>query len=274
MSTTTWHADPALLQAYVAGELDAVLSASLERHVERCPECRGAVRPLADGPLLDEAWAGVRERVESRPLPAAIRLAQRLGLREPSAVLLSAAASLRLAWLSSCLVALGFATVATLMSEDRLWPFLLVAPLIPVLGVAAAYGDADDPFEALAVTAPYGRTRLVLLRTVGVLVTTLPVAGLFGLFLPGPAWIAAAWFGPALAMVPVLMALASFIGPRMAGPLVTILWCGVVLGAVRELPPTWPIEATQQLVYVGLALVALAVLAARSVHTRKIGAAL
>lgn len=274
MSTPTWHADPALLHAYVDGRLDAVLSASLERHVDGCPACRTAIRPLVDAPLLDAVWNGVRDRVESRPLPSAIRFAHRLGLSEPSAVLLSAAASLRMAWLSSSVVALGFATVATFLSDGRLWPFLLVAPLIPVLGVAAAYGDADEPFESLAVTAPYGRTRLVLLRTVGVLVTTLPVAGLFGLFLPGPEWIAAAWFGPALAMVPVLMALASFMGPRLAGSLVTILWCGVVLGSTRQMAATWPVEATQQLAYTALAVGALAVLAARSARTRRIGAVL
>lgn len=273
--TTTWHADRGLLRAYVEGRLDAVLSASLERHVDRCAECRAAVRPLADLPLLETAWAGVRSGVESPRLPLLVRAAHRLGMPEATGILLSAAASLRAAWFSGSVVALGFAVLATAVGDVGLWPFLLVAPLVPVLGVAAAYGDADDPFEALAVTAPYGRTRLVLLRTLGVLASTLPVAALLGLLLlPGPAWVAAAWLGPALAMVPVLLALASYAGPRTAGALVAMLWCGLVLGAARRAPETWPVEATQQMAYLLLAVVSLGVLAFRSHQTRRIGAAL
>lgn len=274
MSTTSWHAEPALLQAYVEGRLDAVLSASLERHVGRCANCRAAMRPLADPRLLDEAWAGVRAGVESRPLPFLVRVAQRLGMPESTGILLSAAASLRAAWFSGSVVALAFATVASLVVDGALWPFLLVAPLIPVLGVAAAYGDSDEPFEALAVTSPYGRTRLVLLRTLGVLVSTLPLAVLLGLLLPGPTWLAAAWLGPALAMVPALLALASFTDPRIAGAVVALLWAGLVLGATRVAPQTWPVEASQQVAYLVLALVSLAVLGVRSLQTRRIGAAL
>ena len=90
-------------------------------------------------------------------------------------------------------------------------------------GVAAAYGPRQDPLEALIATAPYGRTRLILLRTVGVLVSVLPVTVLLGLALPGPPWLAAAWLGPALALVPVLLALAGFVGPRAAATVVSLV---------------------------------------------------
>jgi len=279
MSTTGWHAPPALLRRYTAGDLDAVAAASLERHVSRCADCRGGIAPALDIPGLDArgldaAWSVVRERVEAPRLPLVIRLAQRVGLREPTAILLSAAASLRAAWLSGAVVVLGFATIAATLGDQRIWPYLLVAPLIPVLGVAAAYGDADEPFEALAVTAPYGRTRLVLLRTLGVIVSTVPVAALLGFLLPGPSWVALAWLGPALTMIPVLLALASFIGPRTAGAVVALVWSGLVLAATRGAEQTWPVAATQQAVYAGLAAVALAVIAVRARLTHQIGAAL
>jgi hypothetical protein len=273
-STTGWHAPPELLAAYAAGQLDALLGASLERHVEHCAECRARMRPIADEPLLAAAWDGVRTRVESPPPPWPIRLAIRAGVPEPTAILLAAAASLRAAWLSSAFIALGLAVGATMWSSSMLWPFLLVAPLIPVLGVAASYGSSDDPFEALAVTAPYGRTRLILVRTLGVLATSVPAACLLGLALPGPAWVAAAWLGPALAMLSLLLAVASFTGPRIAAPIVALLWCGTVLGSTRDLPATWPVEATQQLIYAALAAAALAVLAVRARQTRHIGAVL
>ena len=125
--------------------------------------------------------------------------------------------------------------------------------MVPVLGVAAAYGPHEDPLESLVVTAPYGRSRLILLRTLAVLVSVLPITALLGLLLPGPLWLAAAWLGPALALVPVLLALSSFVGPRIGSAVVSIAWCGIVLLSVRELPATWPVEATQQLVYLALA---------------------
>ena len=168
-------------------------------------------------------------------------------------MVLAATASLRTAWLVGAFVALAFATLAVgLAGDDLLAPFLLVAPLVPVIGVAAAYGPQQDPLETLVVTAPYGRTRLILVRTLAVLVRA-AVAALLGLLPPGPPWIAVAWLGPALALVPVLLALSSYVGPRTGRGRGRH---GVERGrrvSLRGLPSTWPVEATQQLVYLALA---------------------
>jgi hypothetical protein len=190
-------------------------------------------------------------------------------------VLLAATASLRTAWLAGAFVAVGFATLAVaLAGKELIAPFLLVAPMVPVLGVAAAYGPQQDPLESLVVTAPYGRTRLILVRTLAVLVTVLPVTAALGLLLPGPTWLAVAWLGPALALVPVLLALSSFVGPRTGAGVVAIAWSGVVLLSVRELPATWPVEGTQQVAYLVLAAISCVVLTVRSRRDRLIGAVL
>jgi hypothetical protein len=274
MSTQTWHADADLLRAYVAGTLDAVHGASVEQHLTRCAQCRTAVSPLVDRHALDRAWAGIRDTVERQPLPIPVRLARRLGVSDATSVLLAATASLRTSWVVSSLVALTFAALAVVAGGDDIAPFLLVAPMVPVVGVAAAYGSKQDPLEALVVSAPYGRTRLILLRTAAVLVSVLPVALVLGLFLPGPVWIAVAWLGPALAMVPVMMAIASFIGPRNAAAVLAIVWSGAVLGSVRLYPSTWLVEATQQGFYLALAAVAAVVLLVRARQDRQIGAVL
>ncbi|WP_162259843.1 zf-HC2 domain-containing protein [Nocardioides sp. Soil777] len=275
MTTHVWHADGDLLTAYVDGGLDAIEGASVEQHLARCADCRTAITPLVDPPLLELAWAGVRDAVESPPLPLPIRLARRCGLSEPTSVVLAATASLRTSWLVGAFVALAFATLAVGVAGDNLLaPFLLVAPLVPVLGVAAAYGPQEDPLETLVVTAPYGRTRLILVRALAVLVSVLPIAALLGLLLPGPPWVAIAWLGPALALVPVLLALSSYTGPRTGAALVTLAWSGVVVASLRGLPSTWPVEATQQVVYLVLAVVSVAVLVVRSRHDRQIGAVL
>ncbi len=275
MITPTWHADGSLLAAYVAGDLDALGGASVEQHLAHCGDCRAAIRPLVDGPALDRVWTGVRDAVESPPQPVVVRAARRLGVSEPASVLLAATASLRTAWLVSAIVALGFATFAVAITGGELIaPFLLVAPMVPVLGVAAAYGPQQDPLEALVVTAPYGRTRLILARTLAVLVSVLPLTFVLGLLLPGPLWLAGAWLGPALALIPILLAVSSFVGPRNGAAVVAICWSGVVLLSVRELPPTWPVEATQQLVYLAVAAVSCVVLLVRARQDRQIGAVL
>lgn len=274
-SPQTWHAEGDLLAAYVTGSVDAISAASVEQHLTRCGSCRDAVRPLVDPRPLELAWSRVRDAVESPPMPLPIRLAQRVGLPEPTALLLAAAASLRTAWLVGAFVALAFAVLAAGLSGGAaLAPFLLAAPLVPVIGVAAAYAGEQDPLETLIVTAPYGRTRLILTRTLAVLVSVVPVTALLGLMLPGPSWLAVAWLGPALALVPVLLALASFVGPRTAASVVAIGWSGVVALSVRGLPATWPVEATQQVVYLGLALASVVVLVVRSREDRGIGAVL
>ena len=125
-----------------------------------------------------------------------------------------------------------------------------------------------------SATAPYGRSRLILLRTFGVLVSVLPVTVLLGLAVPGPPWLAAAWLGPALALVPVLLALAGFVGPRTAATVVSLVWSGVVLGSTRALTPTWPVEAAQQGIYLGLAVAACFVIAIRAGSDRQPGVAL
>jgi hypothetical protein len=273
--TQGWHAGPELLSTYLAGALDALTGASVEQHVNRCETCRTAVGALLEPQLVERTWAGIRDAVERPPLPYPLRLARRCGLPEPTAVLLAAAASLRSAWLVGAFLSLSFATLAAHASGGTaLAPFLLVAPLAPLLGVAAAYGPRQDPLETLVATAPFGRARLILLRTIAVLVSVLPVTALLGLTVPGPPWLAAAWLGPALALVPVLLALAGFVGPRAGAAVVSLGWSGVVLASTRGFGPTWPVEAAQQGVYLLLALAACAVIAVRAGADRQRDAAL
>jgi hypothetical protein len=275
MTTAPWHADNDLLAAYVAGGLDAISGASVEQHLAHCADCRLAIVRHTDLPALELGWQRVRDAVERPRLPWLIRSARRLGLSDPTSILLAGAASLRTAWLVSAFVALGFATAAAVLTDGgTLAPFLVVAPLMPVLGVASAYAPREDSLETLVATAPYGRTRLIMVRSLAVVVTSLPAALLLGLLLPGPLWIAVAWLGPALALLPVLLALSSFVGPRAAGAALAIGWCGVVSLSLHRLPPTWPVEPSQQLVYLALAIAAGLVLGVRAIRHQEMGALL
>ena len=211
--------------------------------------CRAAVGAAARAASCSSsAWAGIRDAVERPALPFAVRLARRLRALGADG---GAARRGRLA--ARCLAGrrllvavvrdvgrlrVGRRRRSRRSSSSRRW--------CPVLGVAAAYGPRQDPLEALIATAPYGRTRLILLRTLGVLVSVLPVTVLLGLALPGPPWLAAAWLGPALALVPVLLALAGFVGPRAAATVVSLVWAASCWSRPGRCPPTWPVEAAQQ----------------------------
>lgn len=274
-STHDWHADEGLLATYLAGGLDPVVAASLEQHVTLCPTCRARVGGLLEPQLVERTWEGIVDAVEQPQLPAFLVLAGKLGLPESTSVLLAGAASLRGAWLLGAFLSLSFATCAAyLASGFALAPFLILAPLAPVLGVAAAYGPRHDPTEAVIATAPYGRTRLILVRTAAVLVSVLPVTVLLGLALPGPAWLAAAWLGPALALVPVLLALGVFVGPRIAGGLVALGWASVVLASTRLSEPLWPVDATRQGIYLVLGMAACLVIAINAGAGRQRGVVL
>jgi hypothetical protein len=56
---------------------------------------------------------------------------------------------------------------------------------------------------------------------------------------------------------------------------VSLFWCSVVLGSLRfPVEPTWPVEAAQQGVYLGLGVAACAVIAVRARTDRQRGVAL
>ena len=246
MSTHTWHTDEDLLGAYLAGRLDALrgrLGRAAPRGLRRLPrEGRPARRP----PDLALAWAGVQAAVERPAQPLFMRLARRLGLSEPTSVLLTAygVAADRLAE-SAAWSRWASPSLPPNCPHGKIWPFLLVAPLVPVIGVAASYGPSTDPLETLIVTSPYGRDPTDPgPRTRGADHLSARSRCLLGLMLPGPLWIAAAWLGPALAMIPVLLAVASFVGPRAAAGVLALSWSAVVLASTRRLPATGPSNPT------------------------------
>jgi hypothetical protein len=227
-----WHADEQLLTRYLRGDAGAALGSSIEAHLVRCATCRGRIAPLVDQGPLHEVWARLEESAQAPRRSLLHRLVQRLGLPDHDALLLAAAPALRAGWLWGTALALAFAAAAGAEGGDRgAMLFLLVAPLAPVAGVAASYGpDLDEAYEA-TLAAPYSSARLLLLRSVAVLVTSVPVAGLGGLLLPGNAWAGVSWLTPAAAGVALTLAGSTWTTPARAAVVVAALWL-VVVGTV------------------------------------------
>jgi len=233
MTTSTpakgWHADDALLARYLRGDAGAALGSSIEAHLLHCATCRGRVGPLVDPAPLRDVWARLEESVQAPRVGLLHRLLRTLGVPDHEAVLLAAAPALRASWLWGTALALAFAAAAAAGGGERgTVLFLIVAPLAPVAGVAASYGpDIDEAYEP-TLAAPYSSSRLLMLRAVAILLTSVPLAALGGLLLPGSAWSAATWLLPASAAVALTLAGSTWTGPARAATVVTVAWLAVV----------------------------------------------
>lgn len=267
MTTPTgrpWHTDETALRAYADGSALQVTSASVEAHLMVCAACRERFRPMLPAAPLEQAWEAVRERIEAPRRSAAERLLGWLGLSEESARLLAAVPAFRGAWLLGLLAVTLFAGVAAWVSGVvGTALFLLVAPLAPVAGVAASFGGDADPSHELVTVTPHPATRLLLLRTAGVLATSVPVAIVAGLALQGPAWLAFAWLAPAAAGVTLALALAPAFGATVAAVTVAVGWSTAVVVATRLHEPLALLDPAMQLLFTAIAGAAVVVLVLR-----------
>ena len=271
-STPTWHLDETTLRAYVDGHPLSVVGASVESHLLECPDCRVRLGELMSHETVDDAWAAIRAHVEAPRPSVAERLIRRMGISIEVARLLVAVPAFRGAWLLGLFVVTLFAGLAALFAgEYGLALFLIVAPLAPVAGVAASFGGDADPCHELVTVTPYSAVRMLLLRTAGVLATSLPVTVLAGLALPGPAWLGVAWLTPAAAGVALTLLLSPVFGSTVTAATLSACWSTAVVFATRLNDPVEVVEPVMQLVFAVLTLVAVAALVLRQPSFEHLG---
>jgi hypothetical protein len=272
-----WHLDDDLLARYVDGTADATGGSSVEQHVLRCGGCRARVNALAaarpEAALVDEVWCRLQEDLQAPPMSLVERLLVRLGMAPDDALLLWATPAFRTPWLAATVLTLAFATVAASVSDHRgLLLFLVVAPLLPVAGVAMAYGPDADPAFEVAASTPYSALRLVLLRTLAVLATTVPLTVVAGLLVPGPDGMALAWLAPCLAAVATTMAASTWTSVTRAAIGVSAIWASAVaVAGPATHTPLLVVDGSRMPVFVVLAIVALAVVRLRGSNLDHLG---
>lgn len=227
MTTTEgWHPDPALLEACAHDRLPPAADLAVESHLAGCATCRAnlVVPDLA----RDELWAGVRRRVAT-PRPGLLhRLLVDGGVDPGDVVLVDAAGALRIPWALSLGGSLAVGTVAGQVPAalgDA--AFLLLAPLVPVLAVVAAY-DATDTLRELSATTSHSRLRVALVRTLAVLLVALPSMLLVSLAVPVLGALAWVWLLPSLGLTSTTLALIHHWPARLAGGVVAGGWAVVV----------------------------------------------
>ncbi|WP_051797195.1 zf-HC2 domain-containing protein [Catenuloplanes japonicus] len=205
----------------------------LEAHLETCPECRArmAVAIEAD-PELPALVESIRLEIAPRLGPGRGRLWQaRHRLRR---TLARWAVPAILPWLAMTVAVPLAATLLEAAGPDDMPPLLLlIAPLVPMLGVAVSWNRWTDPAHALVAVAPRSGLPLVLRRTLVALLVTLPPVALAGLAVGASP---ARWLLPGLAFTTVVLAVGALAGVTRAAIGVTVLWSlGVILPTLSDL---------------------------------------
>jgi hypothetical protein len=226
--TVVWHAAPEIIDAYTEARLDPAGAASVEAHLLACEQCRAACAEAVDGGELDAIWDQVAEAVDSVRIPWSVRVLRAIGLPESTARLVAATPALRTAWLVAVAIAVGFAVLASYERDGDPTIFLWLAPLVPLAGVAAAYGPGVDPMYEIGAATPTHGLRLLLLRAAAVASVAALLLVPATLALPDLALIDVAWLLPAIAVSTATLALATFFGPVRAGIVVAACWLALI----------------------------------------------
>lgn len=212
----TWHASPHLLRQYTDG--DPALTAdrvwAVEVHLESCADCRArlATEATAVAPLVEDVWAAIVPDTE----PAPLRKARWFTTWATPAMV---------PWLAMTALVTIIAFVADLfVSQSYPSLALLLAPVAPVAGVAAAWAKGLDPAHELVAGTPRAGLYLVLRRTVAVLVIVIPLLAVTTWTSP------VRWLLPCLAFTVATLALGGFVGVRRAAVGLVSAWAVFVVG--------------------------------------------
>lgn len=235
----TWHADATTLARYASGGLDDPHTSSVEAHLIDCDMCRRRLSDHVPVDRLNDVWAAVVDSVDAPSATPVERFL--LAVRVPGHVarLLAATPALGMSWLGGVAATLAFVAVAGSFSGDpRVVPlFLLLAPIVPVVGVAVSFGPRFDPAAELSIAAVMDSFRLLLLRALAILATTTVLTACAATILPAGGWIAAAWLLPAVALTSATLALGRFIPLQLAAGVLVAGWVVAAAASINPLRP-------------------------------------
>lgn len=246
---TDLHPGQDLLTRYAAGTVETVVVWSVEAHLTGCARCRLALSEHVDSDRLARNRTVLLVRAALPEGGCVRRMLCRCGVPDHLLRLPTATPSLRRSWLLSVVgvlavvageaAAVGYGRTgnggqmgpAGHLSPELLVPFLLVAPLLVLAGVAAAFLPVFDPAYPLAVAAPFSGVTLLLVRSVAALFAALVPVIVAAFVVPGPGWLPVALLLPCLALCAFALAAATVVGPRAAAVTAGALWAVPVLDA-------------------------------------------
>ncbi len=257
--------DPTLAQRYAAGQVSATEAVQVEQAMDRSVQWRALVGSQVPAERLELNFSAITAELDAPKRGLVERVMVRLGLDEHVARLMAATPVLRRSWyLASVLVLFFGLAAAGSDGSGSVAFFLAVAPVVPVLGVALAYGPGVDPAHDMTVATPVSGFRLLLLRSVAVLATSVVFGGVAAVIVAVDYGIRAlAWMLPALMLTTATLALATAVPTRLAAGITTGAWLVLVIIVGQAATELTLFGGLAQPVYLGVALVAAVLLAIR-----------
>lgn len=261
------HVTMAVLEQYATGGAGIGADAlwAVEAHLERCASCRErlseavARRSPETMALLARVQANLATEVARSPRMPARQLPRRVARWAPPGL-----------WPRLAMTMLVLAAALGLdLVGGGLLPLsvvLLVAPVAPLLGVAAVWSAGLDPAHELVVASPRAGLYLVLRRTLAVLVVVIPALTVAG-------WLAGAspalWLLPCLAFTAGALALGELIGLRWAAGALALAWtAGVITPSLLAARTPLLLEPESLPYWAGLiAVIAVALVLRRDAYT-------
>jgi len=217
------HPTPETITAFQDGTLDPHATLVVDAHLNGCDACRDRFNvPVA---AAEQSWLQIRA-VIGFPAPGLVeRFLMRAGLSPAFARMLTDTPLFHGGWLIAVAVTLVFAGWAASSAGDgqHLLPFLLAAPLVPLLGVAVNLSRPSDPVAQIAAVTPTDGLLLVLVRTLATSVVGLCIAALVDVVAipPDQSWL---WVLPSLSVTALALALGTILPRPHAAGLVGSLW--------------------------------------------------
>ncbi|MFI7355691.1 zf-HC2 domain-containing protein [Streptomyces avidinii] len=233
------HASARLIDGYARGGTDLAADElwALEAHLEGCRDCRDRLSDAvttgapAVAALTEAVWSDLEHHIATATQAPPRRLRARLSAWTTPAMTPWLAMVLAVTLLALLLdltgPGSGFGSgVGSGSGSGRVSLMLLLAPVLPVCGVAASWSRALDPAYELTSSTPRAGLQLVLRRTASVLAVVIPTL-LAGGWATGVT--AAQWLLPCLAFTSATLALGGVIGVTRAAAVLVAAWAAVVV---------------------------------------------
>jgi MFS family permease len=192
-----------------------------------CDACRAMVSQSMDPARIRRSWQAVETMIDQPHRSMIERLLVRLGVRDHDARIVAGAPALSPAWLMAVAAVLVTALVLDSASDgwgSAFYVFLIAAPLLPLVGVAAAFHPSADPARELAIAAPKPVLEVLLARAVSVLGVTVVLTAIAAVIRPDDGWSAVVWLLPALGLTTSTMALATWVPAHWGAAGLGFLW--------------------------------------------------
>jgi hypothetical protein len=226
---SSWHVPDEALIRFVTEprSLDEVTASSIETHIVHCGQCRAVTATAVDADALESNWHSLAEAVDHPRVSLLERVLGRF-LPETTARLLAATPALQTAW-AAAVLAVGVVAVVLAHNAHSDLPLVILAPLVPLGGVALAFAPTSDPAGEAGLATPAQGAGVVVLRTLAVLATVIPILTAASVFAPVVDLRAIAWLLPALGTTAVAIALSTWLVPATATLTTGVGWAALVL---------------------------------------------